>query len=620
VLGQGRLLLEGTLDDPIRLTGMPFATDNGTIIPSWRGITLEHPQQPSNLSNFALVNVTGPALITADSMSDLSMANAFLGYGDAIGVTSSNLRSINLDNVTMVDLGSFGFFTTRAAMTAYNTTLQNVSRGIWALQADLNRTHILNCSMGCINTVQGGTFHNSSFSGDGSLRNTGISSFISGSSQAYRFAITSSTFEHLAGAIAISAGPDDCSFVARHNTFRNVGTAVQRTGGQEGTVIFEHNNITTASSGIVVEVTLSGDCIAQRSNNISISHNVVFNSTATTGFAIGYIGAFAKRGLACLLENNTFVDNTFSDSVLKVDLAPARAYYIRDNKFTDNRGGALLRLVSGGDVGTQVNVHNNSFSSSLADFDIASTLLLGQGTINASLNHWSVSQASLQERISSSKLPMTFQPIIVEPVSSALGGNVPSGPLRRPDGSLGGSLNQNLTLDGAEYTVSSTIHVASNATLRLEAGVILRVAIGAQLIVDGGLVTMGTPDDPVLMLPQSAFMASDVRQGQVLVEEEPIESIGIYANPAIGNFTSLNLGVSCSRGCNSQALCSAACLKLDYTIFRTGTIRVSGGFLSGTCYCGKDMISPKACTSRSGSRWYAVAIRVPSSLKVLRSL
>ena len=469
--------------------------------------------------------------------------------------------------------------------------------------------------MTCVSSQQSGEFFNSSFSGDGRRSNNGISVFYLGR-ESFPLSVSHCTFDHFDTAIATRVGASSVegAFVARWNVFRRVQAAVKREGAFLGTVVFEHNDIMASAGSNLAYFDIEGSCssrFARRTDDVSIRHNTVTNCNASASAFVLQYSRFENTGRACLIENNTFIGNNFADSAIKVDVSPARAYRIRHNNFTDNRGGSMIQLVSSGDVGTEVGLHNNTFNSSLATFDIASNVLLGQAIINASYNHWSVPQAAVQARISSSYLPRTFQPIIVEPVGSVIATEIAVGPLQLPDGSLGGMLAQNLTLTGAvERFVSTTIHVAANTTLTLSAGLVLRFASDAQLIVDGGLVSLGTHDLPVLMLPQSSMLASDVRQGIVVAEERPIESVGMYETGSGVDQTSIRLSSSCSQGCNSQALCSAACLERNYNIFRTGTITVSGGTLSGTCFCGANMTAKVPCSqgSPSRARWYAVAM------------
>jgi hypothetical protein len=546
-------------------------------------MVLAHGQQASNLASLVIANVSGRvALELAVSVSHLW--NLHISSCNAGGIYSV-ADAVSLNDVIVDSTGEFGIHMPAASLTSSRASVSNVGFGLIAHKAYLNDTHI-HCSMSCVNAVQEASIFNSSFVGDGSLGSQGVNISIPES-----LSVHHSSFRSLGTAILMSMSLHATPFTARWNSFELIGkAAVTRQGAGEGPVTFDYNTISESSGDILAHFDMDNQQCRPGSPNyylehdLSMQHNVVTGCNSTSSlFVIGY-GRFDHQNSSYdfHFSNNTFIGNRFASSAVEVDLPPAYRYHFHDNIFIANQGTNLIQLAAGGGL-TELGLHNNVFNSSLVTFDIASNVIIGQATINASLNHWSVPAANVAQRISSNAYPHSFQPVIVSPMgSSAKARDTSNNPLMLPDGSLAGVLLRDMTLAIAtEYNVSATIRVAANATLTLEAGVVLRFASDAELVIEGGLATHGTPSSPVLMLPQSTMQAGDVRAGKVaLVMQEP-EAINFAT---FGRASAISS--PCVGGCNRNALCSAVCLGLNATLFHVFSESTVDDVLSLICSCG----------------------------------
>ena len=229
-----------------------------------------------------------------------------------------------------------------------------------------------------------------------------------------------------------------------------------------------------------------------------------------------------------IVEQNEFIENTGEYVAnLQTDVYYDRhssdiRLVFRDNKMTDNiplsLGGTYIKSTPNAVVlitGTLFTmVYHNTFNNLDATTELAVQVegFSSLDRINVTLNWWgTANDTMIAERIfdfdDSNHLAVArYFPFLLSASLSDVA--TPSNRTHPPEflnnnGKIGGKLTGSLTLpaSGGPYSVIRDITVLSNATLVVEAGAMLKFQPYVGVLVEGSLITKGTPSQPVVFAP-----------------------------------------------------------------------------------------------------------------------
>jgi hypothetical protein len=319
-----------------------------------------------------------------------------------------------------------------------------------------------------------------------------------------RLYVTENVFKRNKQGVRLNRGHYGISVIIARNTFSdNDGDCC--TGSLEVTDRFYYTSRTYVHTPVVIE------------RNIFTRNNGQFIVQLSTESSYGSLHQYS--GSLLVFRNNNLTGNSLSSS------SSSKAY-------TASTPNAIVVIT--GTLATTV--YHNLFNNPDADKELAVRVegLSSLHKINATLNWWGTTSVdTIAEKIydfddQNNLAVANYFPYLMSPSAS----NVSSNNERRHpsflknNSEIGGQLAVDFTLSasGSPYTVTRDISVLPNATLTIEEGTTLVFQANIGALIEGSLITKGTPDSPVIFTSQPAPLvptaSTDLKTMVRLVEGE----------------------------------------------------------------------------------------------------